>query len=197
MSFKKLITGLILSMLFSNSVAGELAYDKGLTAYNMGKYKTALAELKPLAEDGIPIAQNILGTMYNHGKGVPQNDNTAVKWFTKAAKQGHAGSQWYLGKMYEYGTGVTKSDTTAAWWYIKAAPRYIPAQYDLGRMYALGNGVPQNNRLAYMWLNIASYKGNTEATVLKASLAKRMTQANISKAQDMSSRCVESNYTDC
>jgi hypothetical protein len=48
-----------------------------------------------------------------------------------------------------------------------------------------------------MWWNLANYNGYKAAGKNKDRIAKQMTPADISKAQDMSSRCVESNYTDC
>ena len=40
------------------------------------------------AEQGHASAQYNLGFMYNNGRGVPQDDKTAVKWHTLAAEQG-------------------------------------------------------------------------------------------------------------
>ena len=54
---------------------------KGLAAWNSGDYATALRELKPLAEQGDAYAQNNLGSMYESGHGVPQDNKTAVKWY--------------------------------------------------------------------------------------------------------------------
>jgi TPR repeat protein len=34
------------------------------------------------------MAQNYVGVMYDTGKGVMQDYNEAVKWYTKAAEQG-------------------------------------------------------------------------------------------------------------
>ena len=48
-----------------------------------------------------------------------------------------------------------------------------------------------------MWWNLGSYNGHEMASEDKDILAKEMTPADISKAQDMSSACLESNYTDC
>ena len=48
-----------------------------------------------------------------------------------------------------------------------------------------------------MWLNLASYNGSEKAGENRDIIAKEMTPADISKAQGMSSRCLESNYTDC
>ena len=63
---------------------------KGNDAYDRGDYATALREWRPLAEQGVALAQFNLGWMYDNGEGVPQNDKTAVKWYTLAADQGDA-----------------------------------------------------------------------------------------------------------
>ena len=42
---------------------------------------------------GIPKAQYNLGVSYDHGVGVPQDYAEAVKWYRKAAKQGHPTAQ--------------------------------------------------------------------------------------------------------
>ena len=73
-------------------------YQKGFDAYNRGDHATALSELKPLAEQGNAIAQSNLGWMYSNGKGVTQDDKTAVKWYTLAAEQGDARAQFKLGE---------------------------------------------------------------------------------------------------
>jgi len=44
--------------------------------------------------------------MYSNGKGVPQDDKTAVKWFRLAAEQGFAKSQLALGLITFMGKGV-------------------------------------------------------------------------------------------
>jgi len=83
-------------------------------------------------------------------------------------------------------------------WYTKAAEQgYASAQLNLGVMYVTGSGVLTDNRRAYMWWNLGAFNGSEIASKNKDKLAKQMTPADISKAQDMSSRCLESNYKDC
>ena len=114
------------------------------------------------------------------------------------AEQGDTSAQFNLGIMYRKGNGVPENDKTAVKWYTKAAKQgHAKAQSNLGVMYANGEGVLTDNRRAYMWYNLGSYNGNEMAGKNKDSLAKKMTPADISKAQDMSSRCLESNYTEC
>lgn len=71
------------------------------------------------------------------------------------------------------------------------------AQYNLGIMYVKEAGVLKDTKRAHMWWSLASYNDNKIGSEYKAKLAKRMTPADLSKAQDMSSRCLESGYTDC
>ena len=198
MNFKKIITGLALSMLLSTGMAVAADFSKGLQAAQSGDFKTALAVWTPLAEQGNAMAQFNLGHMYANGYGVPENDKTAVKWFTKAAEQGLAEGQFNLGAMYDFGDGVPQNDKTAVKWYTLAAEQgYAKGQYNLGTMYANGRGVPENDKTAVKWYTLASYNGSEVARENKDAVAKQMTPADISAAQDMSSRCLENNYRDC
>jgi TPR repeat protein len=199
MSFTKTIIGLTLSMLLASGIAVAADFNKGLEAAQSGDFKTALAEMAPLAVQGNASAQTFLGIVYDDGGyGVPENDKTAVKWYTLAAEQGDTISQNRLARMYADGEGVLENDKTAVKWYTLAAKQgHAMSQFSLGFMYSRGYGVLADNRRAYMWYSIASYNGNETAAKNKDIRAKQMTPADISKAQDMSSRCLESNYTDC
>ena len=83
------------------------------------------------------IAQDNLGWMYQHGRGVPQDDVEAVKWYRKAAEGGNlAKAQDNLGWMYQHGRGVPQSDAKAVKWYRKAAEGgYSAAQDNLDWMH--------------------------------------------------------------
>ena len=60
----------------------------------------------PAAEQGLARAQLNLGFMYANGRGVPEDDREAVKWYRAAAEQGHASAQGALGDLYYLGRGV-------------------------------------------------------------------------------------------
>jgi TPR repeat protein len=198
MCINKLTLTLALSLLLSSGVAIAADFSKGLQAAQAGDWQTALAEWTPLAKQGDSTAQYNLGLMYANGWGVPQNDKTAVKWYTKAAEQGDANAQFNLGNKYDNGKGVPENDKTAVKWFTLAAEQGVAdAQSNLGFMYDKGEGVLTDTKRAYMWYNLAGYNGSEIGSKNKDKLAKQMTPADISKAQDMSSRCLESNYTDC
>ena len=94
-----------------------------------------------------------------------------------------------------YNSGDFK--TALAEWTPLAEQGYAKAQTNLGVMYEFGDGVLTDTKRAYMWYNLGSYNGDELGGENKDLIAKQMAPADISKAQDMSSRCLESNYTDC
>ncbi len=96
-------------------------FEAGMEAYDRGDYATALKEWRPLAEQGIARAQSNLGSMYEYGEGVPQDDKEAARWYRLAADQGYAIAQSNLGLMYEYGEGVPQDDVQARMWLNLAA----------------------------------------------------------------------------
>jgi hypothetical protein len=98
------------------------------------------------------MAQYGLGVMYYKGRGVPQDDSEAVRWFRKAADQGDMQAQSYLGFRYFHGQGVPQDYAEAARWYRKAAGQGdVDAQYALGFMYRNGQGVSRNYAEAVRW----------------------------------------------
>jgi len=56
-------------------IPGALAgpWEDGMAAYNRGDYLPAIRLFRPLAEQGNPKAQSVLGVMYRKGQGVARN----------------------------------------------------------------------------------------------------------------------------
>jgi hypothetical protein len=103
-------------------------------------------------------------TIYDEGQGIPKDDSEAVKWYRKAAEQGHADAQYNLGVMYYKGQGVPQDYTEALKWYRKAAEQgHADAQYILGIRYSNGQGVPQDDTEAVKWYRKAAEGGNAHA----------------------------------
>ena len=81
-----------------------------------------LTTLTIRAEQGDADAQFNLGNMYAGRRGIPQDDATAVKWYTKAAEQGDTNAQYNLGVMYDNGRGIPQDFIKAhMWWNLAAA----------------------------------------------------------------------------
>ncbi len=71
-------------------------------------------------------------------------------------------------------------------WYRRAAGQgLVLAQNNLGIMYEKGHGVPQDYVQAHKWFNLAATQGDKEAEKYRDFVAKKMTPADISKAQKL------------
>jgi TPR repeat protein len=137
----------------------QIAVDRGGDAWRRGDFKEALKLLKPLAEDGHPIAAHRLGVMYVLGQGVPKDSAEAIKLFTKAGEQGQGESQHSLGLRYLWGDGAEKNPETAAAWFTAAANQGIPDSATwLADIYWNGNGVQQDPVEGYKWMILAGDK---------------------------------------
>lgn len=180
------------------SVATAQDYDKGLEAYNAGDYQTALQEWLPPAEQGDKQAQALLGMMYGEGPDNIKDYVKAIKWYRLAAEQGYVETQVLLGIIYYEGPDNIKDDVEALKWYrIAAKQGQAEAQSRLGHMYIIGAGIPQNYIMGHMWSNIAAANEDERAVVWRGTVEKRMSQTDISKAQEMASECISSNYQNC
>lgn len=74
---------------FTNGyTANEYDYDKIDELWKTEEYETALALIRPAAENGNMNAQSDLGLAYQLGYGVAVNMSESLKWFLKAAQQG-------------------------------------------------------------------------------------------------------------
>jgi TPR repeat protein len=104
----------ILMFGFAPVAAGP--FEDAVVAYRVGDYANALRLLRPLADQDLADAQNLLGSMYAVGAGVSQDHTEAAKWYLKAAEQGQARAQYSLGVAYINGEGVPKDFVLAHMW---------------------------------------------------------------------------------
>ena len=99
------------------------------------------------AEQGDPLAQNMIGHVYNDGLGVPKNKKQATEWYRKSipglrhkAEIGNAHAQYLLYFCLYEGLGVPKDKTEAVVWLKKAAEQgYGGAQEALSKMKQTGH----------------------------------------------------------
>ncbi len=106
------IGGLIASALFM-ATSGALAgpWEDGMAAYNRGDYVPAVRLFRPLAEQGNPKAQSVLGKMYRKGQGVVRNPAQAFMWFSLAARRGDARAR---AEMREVSQAMTPQEISTA-----------------------------------------------------------------------------------
>ena len=70
----------------------------------------------------------------------------------------------------------------------KAEAGDAEAQNDLGRMYFFGAGVEQDNIAAYAWTSLAETNGHPKAKQNKGNIAKKMTAAQVTKAEELAEK---------
>jgi len=161
-------------------------FQAGMDANDREDYATALREWLPLGEQGNAIAQYNLGVLYRKGRGMPQDDVQARKWYDKAAAQGHAKAQYNLGTLYFNGEGAPKDYQQALRWFRLAADQgEAIAQTKIAIMYEDGHGVPHDLVEAYKWYSLAITSGDKPATLLRNLITDKMTPAQIAKAQKL------------
>ena len=128
-------------------------------AHERADYSEQLQRLRDDADEGSPLAQFVLGAVYQLDEIVPQDYTVSAKWMSRAANQGLAIAQFALGQMYALGQGVPEDAVRAHMWFSLSGER--AAQ------------IPGANRLAY------------DADEKRDALAQRMSPAQIEEAQKL------------
>ena len=105
----------------SSSVVFGGEMQDGFDAYNRKDFTAAVEIFLHSSEQGDPLAQLLLGLMYDEGKGVKQDYIEAVKWYRLSAEQGNASAQSNLGLMYAEGQGVLQDYLLAHMWFYFAS----------------------------------------------------------------------------
>lgn len=149
-------------------VHAQETVDSALRAYDAGNYAEAAKLLKPFADKGDAVAQLKLGTLYYAGKGVTENERTAVDLLKKSAAQGNTEAMYQLGNAFTFGHETPKlvsdPDVEAARWYFRAASAgNADAQYSLGLLFMAGKGVERNDEEATQWMRKAAKNGHKDA----------------------------------
>lgn len=103
------------------AISARADYESAVDAYERGDYKSAVQQLKPLADAGDPKAQVRLGLMYREGCGVARDATAAFAWLLRAARSGRADAQFLVGTMYLRGEGTMRDGSAARAWLEKSA----------------------------------------------------------------------------
>jgi TPR repeat protein len=104
-------------------IAHAEALARGTAAYSRGDYVRAARELSPLAQHGNAKALGLVGFLYEHGFGEPQDYDVAADFYARGAVQGNPFAQAMLGLMYDKGHGVPQDFILAYKWLNLAAAR--------------------------------------------------------------------------
>jgi TPR repeat protein len=131
-------------------------------AMDDGRHEEAFAMLWPLAQAGNAEAQTGIGVCLVTGMGVAQDAKGALRWFEKAAAQGHTRAAFNLARMYAQGIGVPQDCDEATRRYTELAESGDPmAQVNLAGLYAEGAAcIDQDYRRAMHWYRAAADQGD-------------------------------------
>jgi uncharacterized protein len=106
-------------------------FEDGMAANQRGDYAAALADWRPLADQGNPDAQFRIGAMYELGRGVVRDHAQAKTWFIRAAENGSAISQLTMASMYVTGHDEAVDYVQAYAWASLGARHYPQAKSTL------------------------------------------------------------------
>lgn len=118
---KFFITSAMVTILIMAAPVAFASSQKGLSAFQRGKYEEALKHLEPAAEKGDPEAMYVLGRMYGAGQGVAKDQQKATDLFKRAAEGGSPGAQQSLGSALMLGEGIETDMIEALKWFIISA----------------------------------------------------------------------------
>lgn len=163
------LLGVGAAMLVAVASAANADTKAGFDMWNRGDFYGAVAEWRPLAIGGDPIAQFNLAKAYELGRGLPRDLKMAESWYGKAAMQGHIPSRDNYGLML-----FQNGDASTAMPYLEeAAKRGEPrAQYVFGTALFNGDIVKKDWVRAYALMTRASASGIAAASSSLAQMDK-------------------------
>lgn len=131
-----------------------------LAAYRGTDAKAAFITCQKTAETGSSEAQNLLGILYETGRGTEQDFLQAMHWYQQAAGQGEKLGQYNLAQLYRTGKAGSPDPVKALHYYTLSAEQgYGEAQFSLGVMYFEGSGTPMDMEQAQKWWKLALENG--------------------------------------
>ena len=133
-------------------------------AWRTGHFDEATRIWTPLAEQGQPRAQALMGWSHEVGQGSEQDMDRAIRLYRQAAQAGDAFGQYRLGEVYLRGAGV-KRDLHEAFRWMGLAARNGDgaAMLKVGILQLMGVNGRVELAEAKQWLYQASQKGNKMA----------------------------------
>lgn len=129
----------------------------GIYELNRGEFHAAIEQFRPLVAEGYAPAQYQMGTVYQHGYGVPKDGLKALELFELAASQNYSDAQFELALIYSEGKLVKQDLKKAYQLTFQAAKKGLAsAQFNLAVMLANGTGTEQDDFKASRWYQSAA-----------------------------------------
>ncbi len=125
-----------------------------------------ISNLEILVEEGNPVGQFHLGTIYMEGlEGVPKDQKKGYGYLLSSAKGGHIQAQYNLAASYKLGQGIPQNIEKALHWYLEAANNGL-ASAQLQSAIILQNRKKHSE--AIVLFNKAALQGSVDAQFLLA-----------------------------
>lgn len=136
----------------SLGIALAQAYLGHMYAYGLGNVERNLTRAATYyhqaADQGNDEAQNGLGLLYLHGRGVTLDHDVAIDYFMLASRQGHPDAVYHVGEMYAQRAQLAK----ALEHFLAAANvGHVRAIFELGRRLEHGRGFRSSCSLALQY----------------------------------------------
>lgn len=158
--------------------------DKHIDSIRRGDFQRAIGDLQPLAKQGDPRAQYLLGTIYLNQYVDPPGPDEAARWIRLAAGQDFVPAQTELARMYRNGDGIARDPVKTAYWYGRAAENGdVGAQLFIADAHAYGIGLKRDRVQAYKWYQIAIRYWGPLAVRARDAVARDMTAIEIQRAE--------------
>lgn len=141
-------------------------------AWRTGHFDEATRIWSPLADQGQPRAQALMGWSHEVGLGSEQDIHQAISLYRQSAQAGDPFGQYRLAELYLRGVGV-KRDLRQAFHWMDLAARNgdVPAMLKVGVLHLMGVSGRVDLPQAKQWLYQAAQKGNKLALQVLQELA--------------------------
>lgn len=141
-------------------------------AWRTGHFDEATRIWSPLANQGQPRAQALMGWSHEVGQGSEQDIHQAISLYRQSAQAGDPFGQYRLADAYLRGAGVTRDLREAFHWMDLAARNGdVPAMLKVGVLHLMGVSGRVDLPQAKQWLYQAAQKGNKLALQVLQELA--------------------------
>jgi TPR repeat protein len=141
-------------------------------AWRTGHFDEATRIWLPLADQGQPRAQALMGWSHEVGQGSEQDIHQAISLYRQSAQAGDSFGQYRLAELYLRGVGVKRDLRQAFHWMDQAARNGdVPAMLKVGVLHLMGVSGRVDLPQAKQWLYQAAQKGNKLALQVLQELA--------------------------
>lgn len=163
----------------------------GGAAYKAGRFEQAFKSFMSVARKGDPVAQYLVASMYEEGRGTSRSVTLAIQWYALAAAQDDIESQVALAQLYLSEEPTNGTNKKAIELLEKAAGRGHPqAANRLGAAYLNGTHVTKDPGKAARWFQQGADQGNLDAVFNLGRLY--ALGEGVQRSTDSAKRCYQS-----